>query len=276
MTTGTVNVNRNGVNVGTLSKTIYNNTDGINREYQAVVVQSGYRFRDTINVGAHYTVQLKNEGNSNAEAINQPGLVSLFADYPEIYGPALDRYLPQGRLADYQKHKVRVYGTYTQRLGRFGALDLSPVWRVDSGQVFSYTAANVPLSAIMLARNPGYPVANINANTAANLFFGARGAGDFAGDGAIDLAATYSIPVWKSAKPWIKFEVYNALNNDKLIKWDTTVTVDPNSPKDANGLATGYLTGANFGKAIQDNQYIQPIPGTNGGRLFRIAMGVRF
>ncbi|MCU1386265.1 MAG: hypothetical protein JWL71_4962 [Acidobacteria bacterium] len=273
---GLVNVNRNGANIGNLTKVIYDNNSGIDRQYQAIVLQSAYRFSSIASIGAHYTVQLKNDGNSNAEAANQPGLSSPLGDYPEIIGPALDRYLPEGRLADYQKHKVRVYGTYTQRLGRFGAVDLSPIWRLDSAQVFSYIAASVALTPIELARNPGYPANNINANTSYNLFFGARGAGEFAGYGAVDLAATYSIPVWKTAKPWLKVEFYNLLNNDKLIKWDTTVTADPNSPKDANGLPTGYIQGTNFGKATQDNQYIQPIPGTNGGRLFRMALGVRF
>jgi hypothetical protein len=276
MSTGVVNVNRNGANIGNLSRVIYENTDGVKREYQAIVVQSGYRFRSNVNLGAHYTVQLKNDGNSNVEAANQPGQVSVFGDYPEIYGPALDRYLPEGRLNDYQKYKFRMYGTYTQKMGRFGALDLSPIWRVDSGQIFSYSAANVPLSAIMLARNPGYPANNINTSTANTLFFGDRGAGDFKGYGLLDFGATYRIALWKAAKPWVKVEFYNLLNNQKLIKWDTTVTADANSPKDANGLATGYIPGANFGKATIDTQFPQPIPGTNGGRLFRMAMGVRF
>jgi hypothetical protein len=276
MTTGVVNVNRNGANIGNLSKSIYDNTDGVHREYQALILQSGSRYRNNMTFGAHYTLQLKNDGNANVEAANQPGIVSVFGDYPEILGPALDRYLPDGRLADYQKHKVRVYGTYTQKMGHFGSLDLSPVWRVDSGTTFSYSAAGVPLSPIELARNPGYPANNINANTAYTLFFGERGAGSFEGYGVLDFASTYSIPVWKTVKPWLKVEFYNLLNNDKQIRWDTTVTADPNSPKDANGLATGYIPGANFGKPTQDNQFIQPIPGTNGGRLFRMAFGLRF
>ena len=273
---GIVNVNRNGANVGNLNRVVYDNTNGVDREYQALVLQSSYRFSSAMNLGAHYTVQLKNEGNSNVEAANQPGISSVFGDYPEILGPALDRYLPEGRLNDYQRHKLRVYGTYTRKMGRFGSVDLSPIWRVDSGQVFSYSAASVPLTAIELARNPGYPVNNINSSTSQTLFFGERGVGDFKGYGLLDLAATYTIPIAKAARPWVKVEFYNLLNNDKQIKWDTTVTADPNSPKDANGLATGYIQGANFGKAIQDNQYIQPIPGTNGGRLFRMAFGVRF
>jgi hypothetical protein len=276
MANGIVNVNRNGANIGNLSKVVYDNTTGVKREYQALVLQSGYRFSSIMNFGAHYTVQLKNEGNSNVEAANQPGISSVYGDYPEILGPALDRYLPSGRLVDYQKHKFRMYGTYTQKMGRFGAIDLSPIWRVDSGQVFSYSAASVPLTAIELARNPGYPANNINTSTSYTLFFGDRGAGDFKGFGLLDLGATYGIPLWKAAKPWIKVEFYNLLNNDKQIKWDTTVTADANSPKDANGLATGYIQGANFGKATIDSQYPQPIPGTNGGRLFRMAMGIRF
>jgi len=39
---------------------------------------------------------------------------------------------------------------------------------------------------------------------------------------------------------------------------------------------TGYIPGANFGKAVQDNQFPQPVPGTNDGRLFRMAFGFRF
>jgi hypothetical protein len=276
LSNGIVNVNRNGANIGNLTKVIYDNTNGVNREYQALVLQSGYRFSTIFNAGAHYTLQLKNEGNSNAEAANQPGLSSVYGDYPEIIGPALNRYLPSGPLADYQRHKLRVYGTYTQRMGKFGAIDFSPIWRVDSAQTFSYSAASVPLTPIELARNPGYPTNNINTSTSYTLYFGDRGAGQFLGYGAVDFAATYTIPVWKAARPWFKVEFYNLLNNDKLIKWDTTVTADPNSPKDANGLPTGYIQGSNFGKATNDNQFIQPIPGTNGGRLFRMAFGLRF
>ena len=54
------------------------------------------------------------------------------------------------------------------------------------------------------------------------------------------------------------------------------MTADASSVKDANGLATGFIQGANFGKATTDGQYPQPVPGINGGRLFRMAMGIRF
>ncbi len=281
LSNGIVNVNRNGANIGNLTNVLYDNAsndpnNGVFREYQALMFQSSYRYGSNVSIGGHYTLQIRNNGNANGEAPNQTGNPSVFGDFPEILGPALDRYLPSGRLADFQRHKLRLYGTFSRDLRRFGTVDVSPIWRVDSGQVFSYSAASVPLTPTELARNPGYPSNDINASTALTLFFGERGAGDFRGYGLLDLAATYSVPVWRSAKPWIKIEIYNVLDNDKLIRWDTTVTADPNSPKDANGLPTGYIPGPNFGKAVQDNQFPQPVPGINGGRLFRMAFGFRF
>jgi len=280
LSNGIVNVNRNGANVGDLTKSVYDNasTKDIHREYQAMIFQSDYRWRDNINFGGHYTLQVRNNGNFDAEAANQPGIPSLFGDYPEVLGPAIARYLPAGRLADYQRHKLRFYGTYTlgSNTGRLGALDVSPIWRVNSGQVYSIYADGVPLTPIELARNPGYPENDINPNVAERVFFGPRGVGDFKGYGLLDLAMTYGVPIWKSAKPWLKVEFYNLLNNQKQIAWDKTVTPDNSGPKDANGLPLDYVKGPRFGEATNDNQFPQPIPGQNGGRLFRMALGIRF
>ena len=54
------------------------------------------------------------------------------------------------------------------------------------------------------------------------------------------------------------------------------MTPDENGPRDANGLPTAYILGPNFGNATNDNQFPQPYPGQNGGRVFRMAFGVRF
>ncbi len=272
---GQTSVVRNGTNFGTFNNVVYSNTDA-KREYQGVVLQSTYRPRGIKLIGASYTLQIKNEGNYAGEGTNQPGQTSLIGDFPEIFAPSLDRLQPDGRLYDYQRHKVRLYGVYEQAMGRFGSLDLAPVWRVNSGQVYSLSASNVPISAVELARNPGYPVNDINPGYAHTVYFGQRGTQDFKGYGALDVSATYAIPVWKSVRPWLKIELFNVLNNDKQIQWDTTVTADPSSPKDANGLATGYLQSTRFGTATQDSHFIQPIPGINGLRLFRMAFGVRF
>ena len=140
--------------------------------------------------------------------------------------------------------------------------------------MFSYIASAYPITAIELARNPGYP--DISSASAQNVYFGERGVGDFKGYGLLDFSATYNVPVWRTAKPWVKVDIFNVLNNRKLIAWDTTVTADPNSPKDSSGLPTGYLPGTRFGQATNDNQFPQPYPGQNGGRAVRLAMGIRF
>jgi hypothetical protein len=91
----------------------------------------------------------------------------------------------------------------------------------------------------------------------------------------MDFAASYNLAVWKSLRPWFKFEVYNAFNNQKLIAWDKTVTANT-AVLDANGIPTGYVEGPRFGQATSGNQFPQPYPGQNGGRAIRVAFGARF
>jgi hypothetical protein len=220
-------------------------------------------------------VQLKNNGNFAGESSGVPGAQSIYGDFPEIYGAALDRLMPEGRLDSFQRHKMRAYGVYTQSMGRFGSVDLSPIWRVNSGRAYSLTAT-LPLTAAQLARNPGYPSNDINPSVRETIYFGERGAYSFKGYGVVDLAATYAIPVWKSASPWFKVEIYNALNNQKQIAWDKTVTANRVGLLDANGVPVDYIKGARFGQATNDNQFPQPYTGQNGGRAMRIAFGARF
>jgi hypothetical protein len=164
---------------------------------------------------------------------------------------------------------------YNQSLGRFGSVDVAPVWRVNSGGVYSLTAS-IPLPAVQRARNPGYPSADINAATRETVFFGDRGAYDFKGYGVLDLATSYNLAVWRTVRPWLKVEVYNLLNNTKMIAWDRTVTANAASTLDANGIPTGYVQGPRFGQATAGNHFPQPWPGQNGARAVRLAFGLRF
>ncbi len=84
--------------------------DALYRDYQAMILQSGYRLRDNVTINGHYTLQLRNHGNFAGEAANQPGIPSIYGNFPEIFGPALDRLMPEGRLDNFQRHKLRVYG----------------------------------------------------------------------------------------------------------------------------------------------------------------------
>jgi hypothetical protein len=260
---------RNGVNFGTFDNAVYRNSDQPKREYDAVDVQSGWQPARAFSVAGQWTVQLHDNGNFEGESANNPAVPSVIADYPEIYVASRD--FPMGRLDDFQRSKVRVWGTYSLDLGGAGRLDISPLYRYNSGKTFSYVAT-VPMSAAQLANNPGYA----RAPTSQTLYFGDRGAGSFAGYGLVDLATTYTIPVWRSMAPWLKVEVLNALNNQKLISWDTTVTADAKSALDQYGLPTGYVKSANFGNATSTGNFARPRAGMDGGRTFLASFGVRF
>jgi hypothetical protein len=268
-------VSQDGVTFGTFDNVTYRNTDAAVRNYQGLELMGNYQLRANWSAAAHWTVQLKNEGNYEGEAANAPGAPSVIGDYPEILVES--RNFPMGNLDDFQRHKVRAWMTYLVDAGRFGSFDVTPMWRYNSALSYSLVANSVPLSAIQRSRNPGYArLPGSGANGSQTLFFDERGSEEFAGYGLVDLAVTYQVPVWKTLKPWVKMEVLNALNNDKLIGWDTSLAIDPASALDANGLPTGYLKGARFGQGTSTAHYARPRPGLTGGRTYFAALGLRF
>ena len=159
-------------------------------------------------------------------------------------------------------------------LGGAGRLSLSGLLRGDSGLTYSLVAASVPLSDIQanLLDGAGYP----DAPSSQNVFFGDRGAQAFPGVALFDTSINYEIPLYKSARPWLKFDVYNLFNDLTVIRYDTTVNPDPNSPLDAMGLPTGYIQGSQFGQATSTAAYPVAFHGQRGGRTFRVSFGFRF
>ena len=266
---GKTTINRNGL-VGTFDNAIYRNTDQARREYQAIDLQSAYRFTPAISVNGQWTVQLENHGNFEGEAASNPAIPSFIGDYPEIY--VAERSFPWGRLDDYQQHKVRLWANYSLDLAKFGRLDVAPLYRYNSPRTFSLVAASVAVTPQQAAANPGYA----RIPTTQPVFFGARGSQEFEDFALFDLGLTYGIPVWDSFRPWVKLEVLNMFNNQQLISWDTTVTADLNGPKDANGLPLNYIAGPNFGKATSNGNFARPRQGMDGGRTFIRAAGSRF
>ena len=269
---GKTDVTFQGSDFGTFDNIVYRNTDVPVRNYQALLLQGNYRPASRFAVEGHWTIQLRDNGNFEGEASNQPAVSSPFGDYPELLVPG--RNFPTGRLDDFQRHKVRVWAMYNQPLGRFGSVDVAPILRVDSGLAYSLFATKVPLSDVQLARDPGY--ARLPDGGTQTLFFGERGAQTFPGAALFDLAATYRVPVFRTVSPWVKAEILNVTNNQKLIAFDTTVTPDPNSPLDANGLPTGYIRGPQFGQATSNADYPAWRPGFTGGRTYLVSAGIRF
>jgi hypothetical protein len=247
--------------------TVYANTDEMAREYRALQLMGQYRLINAVTVNGHWTVQLRNDGNFEGETPNPAG--SPFGNYPEML--SLDRSAPGGRLDDFQRSKVRLWADYHATLGRFGSLDMTPIYRYNSAKSYSLVLNNQALSTVQTARNPGYAGAPLQP-----IFFGDRGSQSFESFALVDMAVTYGVPVWRSAQPWIKLEWFNVLNNQKLIAWDTTILPDAASARDEFGLPTGYLQGPRFGQGTSNAHYPGPRPGADGGRTFDVAIGFRF
>lgn len=256
-----------GATLGQLDNIVYDNSDEMRREYQALQLMGQHRLMNALSVNGHWTVQLKNDGNFEGETPNPTG--SAFGDYPEML--SLARSAPEGRLDDFQRSKVRLWADYRAELGRFGSLNVAPIYRYDSARTYSLVLNNQQLSTVQAARNPGYAGRPLQ-----QVFFGERGSQSFEGFALVDFALTYGVPVWRSVQPWIKFEMFNVLNNQKLIAWDTTITADPASARDEFGLPTGYLQGARFGQGTSNAHYPTPRAGLDGGRMFDVAVGFRF
>jgi hypothetical protein len=269
---GTTQVQAFGIDAGVVSNRVYRNTDQAHRMYQGMVFQSRYQLANRWTVNGQYTLQLKNEGNYAGEGTNTPGATSRIGDYPEAYNDA--RFFPEGRLAGFEKHRLRAWSIYNFGMGRLGDLSVSGLWRYDSGAVYSLAATSQPLTTIQrtILRNAGYP----DAPGSSTVYFGERGSETFAGYGLLDMDISYNIPVVGSVRPWVKFDIYNLLNNQKLIQWNTTVRQDTNSPLDALGLRTGYVKGAAFGTGTAQTHYPSWTGGSTGGRTFRVAVGLRF
>jgi hypothetical protein len=150
-------------------------------------------------------------------------------------------------------------------------MSVAALARVESGQVFSFVA-RAPLSEVQAALlSDRYPDAPANQA----IYFHGRGTETFPGYGLLDLSVNYSIPIWRELRPWLKFDVFNVFNSDKMIQYDTTVDADEESPRDELGIPTGFVRGSRFGQATSTSHFV-PSLGGGAGIAFRMALGLRF
>ena len=271
-TTGQTELMYEGRSYGTFMNEVFRNTDELMRNYDALQFDGRYSVTSRFQLDGSYTVQLRNEGNFEGEGTNQPGVPSIAFDYPEVFTPA--RNYPFGRLNDFQRHKIRIWGIYNLGLGPAGDVDLAGIWRYNSGQTYSLVAGGVPLTGQQetILNDLGYA----NVPTGQSLYFDARGTEDFKGYGLFDVSVQYQIPIWRTAEPFFKFELLNVFNNDTLIGWDTRVEPDYDGPVDDLGLPLNYIEGPRFGEGTSAGDYPPWRAALDGGRAFLMSLGFRF
>ncbi len=260
--TGTTDIVIDGVPGPTVSNVVYQNSDIPKREYQALFFEGRAALTPRWSLQGNWTHELKENGNYEGQVSNT--FPSAGVDqYPELFDKARD--FPEGRLSDYERDIARAWTVYDLDLHRAGNLSLSLLGQYNSPLTYSLVAAAVPLTSVQQALNPGYPAPP----RTQTLFFGARGSQEFKAWTTFNFAALYGVPVFRSFAPYLKLDVRNILNDQTLIGWNTTVHPDPNSPKDALGLPTGYIKGNNFGNAVSNVDYPT-------AREYRFAAGIRF
>jgi Carboxypeptidase regulatory-like domain/TonB dependent receptor/TonB-dependent Receptor Plug Domain len=264
--TGTTHVVKNGVDFGTFSNRLWNNTNDGQRVYDAVQLQASFHPAARWMVQGNYTLQLKNDGNQEGEAPNQPGAPSAFSGfYPELFDQA--RNFPIGPLAEFQRHRARAWTTYDLGLGRAGSLNLGLLYRFDSGSAYSLKSTGQALTAVQKAIGAAnYP----DLPQSQTIYYADGRGGQFFEDAHLfDVAVTYAVPIAKRLRPWVKAECRNVFDATPLISYNITTRPDPSSPKDALGIPTGFIKGSSFGKATSTANY--PFP-----REFFISTGIRF
>jgi hypothetical protein len=272
-----------GVDAGKFTNIIFQNTDQDHRDYSGMVFQARYNITPNWTVNGHYTLQFKNDGNYEGEGTNTPGSTSQLGNFPEILEAG--RSYPDGRLQDFQRSRLNAWTVYTWRMANGGNLSFSGLWTLNSARVFSLVSRNVPLTATQNAilASAGYP----DSPVVQTLFYGDRGSQEFAGYGLINLSVNYDIPVFKTLRPWVKFDVFNLFNDEKMIAWNTTVAPNSAGGTDSLGLPTTFTPGTNFGNATGNtvsNAFLSNIaayplafPGAApGGRTMQVSVGFRF
>ncbi len=262
---GSTTINRPdlGLSPLTFNNIVYDNTSLPTREYQAAILQGRYNFTDKFTVEGHWTHQFSNDGDYEGESGQSFG-ASNFGDFPEF----LDRRnFPLGRLDEFMEDKIRIWARYNLDFGRAGNLSTSLLWNYESGGVFSFSDRQ-RLTPQQLALDPGYAALP----TQVTLFFGERGSQDFEDWNTFDLSLNYDIPVFRGLDVYLKGEVFNILNEDKQIFWDTDispVTAAQGGPVDALGRPLTFVNSASFGRARANTDFVTP-------REYRFAVGFRF
>lgn len=289
-TTGTVVDERPNAPAGALNRiydlAVVENTNIPKRRYTGLSLQGQYRFDIGIDAGVNYTLS-RTWGNIDGENASGPG-GAVVSQYPE-YKQASWNY-PDGDLAVDQRHRARVWASYTPAW--LSTLTLSALQILESG--VPYGAVSIGVNPQNYVTNPGYQTPPNATNTL--YYFTARDAFRTEGQERTDMAATYHYTL-KNAHGLQLFgqvQVLNVFNHYQLCacgaatvaadggsvsltRIDQTVRTSFTSAayQPFNPFTTTPVRGVNwdygpsFGKAINRFAYTTP-------RTVRITFGVRF
>lgn len=257
-----------------------NDDDGLERTYDAVQLQGGYRLTDRVNLGGNYTWS-ELYGNADSETSNNATITLTSADsYPEYVDQSWNA--RKGYLTGDVRHRANLWASYDLPTA-IGNFNFSLLQRFHSG--FAYSGAgSVSLTAANTGIvNPGY----LEPPSTATYYFAERGA--FRTDDVFrtDLGLNWAMPIGP-ASLFVQGDVLNVFDSDDIedpsFINQTVLTGTSTACKQADGVTrcayfnpltttpvegVHYQYHSDFGKPTSANAYQLPL-------TYRVSVGVRF
>jgi hypothetical protein len=273
-------------------KSLVGNSDAIERTYDAVTVQAGYRLLDRVNLGGNYTwSELK--GNASNESVGSVVVTEVAGQYyPEYYNFAQNN--PSGFLPGDQTHKIRAWAgvDFPTVIGNF---NVSAVQAFDSGSAYSHFIAVNPSLSIA---NPGYRTPP----TSVSYFLSDRGEFRYDDTTSTSLAINWSSnPSWlRGAQFFVNADVLNLFNEDtgtfntSILSQTSSACIQTTGADVGKRCATfnpftetpvegiHYVKDARYGKPTGETTPVLGVGGTTFGgsfqppRTYRGSLGIRF
>ena len=278
MTTGTVEATvdvASGVQITQAFDKGYvtNENSLLTRKYDGLHMQFAYRWSDRFNLGGNYTLS-RARGNWDGENTGSGPITSAILSYPEYRD--VKWYAPVGDLAIDQRHKARLWGTWTVFSTTHHSLTASVMENLNTGTPYGAFITNARVAAYV--QNPGY-LTPPSTNT---YYFTARDAYRTDTITSTNLSLSYSFKMQLGATAFEVFllpEMLNVFNEHGAWNVDTTVvrkstfnpfTTSPTECPQGQTDCTGYnwQKGPNFGHPVAKEDFQQP-------RTFRLSVGIR-
>ena len=248
--------------------TVVNNTDRVHRSYKGMSLQGAFRPRPGLQVSGNYMLSFT-KGNVEADNFNSIVGLSDTDTYPE-YRQENWNY-PEGYLNSDQRHKVRVWATYSLPVSKsLGNATLGLMQRFDSGRNYDY---NMTVDTRPYVTNPGY----LTPPSSVNYYVSGRGEFRFDGTFRTDLSLSWNRRIARDSEIFLRFVANNVLNSQRLDGYNTTILGPTNDSTLAafNPFTTKPIEGVNwkkgpvFGQPTGPESYQSP-------RDFNVSIGFRF
>lgn len=244
------------------------NTDELERKYDALQLQAGYRMGERWNFGGNYTWS-ETRGNQTGQTGGSGPVADAVLAYPEFINFAQNN--PVGYLPQDQTHKLRAWASvdFPTFLGNF---NVSVLQNYDSGTPYSAIGTIDARPFVDPAIRSQY----LRPPTAVNYYFSDRG--EFRNDDitSTDVALNYNLPI-RNLGIFVQAELLNAFDEDGQVGANTTVltrrqssslqTFNPFTTTPVEGVH--YRLGPNFGKPTAVSHYQLP-------QTYRFSAGIRF